>query len=342
MRYTLMVLGLSGVVSVAGCSGTGSPAVATHVLNSTQTVDGDVPALSTLATGAVSAVRTPPWPHSSTPLRQNVVSDARVDGGLKCPPDRIYVADFQASLIDVYPLHRPLRPKPCGYITQGVFGPSGISVGQDGTLYVSDYTFSLVTEYRRNSSKAFRKISVASKPQYAYGGADGTLYVSESYANQIEEFAPGAKTPTLTISVTYPWGVATDSANNLYVTSDICTSSTCVGHILEFPPGSTTGTDLGIMIGFEFGITIAKDNSIVVGDGGNVDVFPPGATTPIRSFAAVDPFQIALDQNERRLFVATDRPGTVGIYDFKTGALLETMTNFTEPDGVALDPPAPY
>ncbi|MBV9647936.1 MAG: hypothetical protein JO043_10770 [Candidatus Eremiobacteraeota bacterium] len=264
------------------------------------------------------------------------------DGELNCPPDRVYVADVQTSQIDVYPAHNPLRPKPCGYISQGVYGPSGISVGQDGTLYVSDYDFYAVTVYHRNSLRASRTILVPSKPQYAYGGADGTLYVSESYANQIQEFAPGSKKPTLTLSVTYPWGVATDSANNLYVTSDVCSGSKCVGHIIEFAPGSTTGTDLGIMIGFDFGITIAKDNSIVVTDGANVDVFPPGATTPSRSFPVVNPFQIAFDQHERRLFDATDRSGVVDIYDFKTGALIGTMSNFKEPDGVALDPPAPY
>jgi hypothetical protein len=59
-------------------------------------------------------------------------------------------------------------------------------------------------------------------------------------------------------------------------------------------------------------------------------------------FGAVDPFQIAFDQHEKRLFGATDRSATVGIYDFKTGAMLGTMTGFKEPDGVALDPPAPY
>jgi hypothetical protein len=318
MRYPLIVLGLSGVVAVnAACSGSGSPTVATQAGSSKQTAAGL---------------------FAPAPSGRDSLAPAPAEHGLKCPSDRVYVADYQTSAIDIYPAHNPLRPKPCGYITRDVFGPSGISVGQDGTLYVSDYLFSAVTVYPRNHLSPSLKLFVASKPQYAYGGADGTLYVSESYANQIEEFAPGTKTPERTISITYPWGVATDSNNNLYVTSDQSDG----GHIVEFAPGSTSGTDLGILIGFEFGITIAKDNSIVVSDNSNVDVFPPGATTPSRSFAAVEPFQIAFDQHEKQLFVATDHSATVGIYDFKTGALLGTMTGFREPDGVALDPPAPY
>ncbi len=252
MRFTSIALALSGAALVtAGCSTSGS---------------GTTPA------GAFggAAQKQPTWPHSASPLRHHrAVSN--VDLARACPAERLYIADYYNSDIAVFPLWKPPRATPCGYITRRVLGPSGISVGRDGSLYVSDFSFDAITVYRKNATSASRIIFTAGAPQFAYVGADGTIYSPESYSNQIEEFAPGSNKPVRTISITYPWGVATDSANNLYATSDIC-NPTCVGHVVKFPPRSTTGTDLGIAIGFTYTLVIGKDGSIFIGDGGNVDV----------------------------------------------------------------------
>ena len=264
MRYLFIAIGFSAAVfGTAACTATGSQSVPTPPVDPNQ------------ALGQMRAT----LPLSALQQQHRMVVSAGIDAR-SCPAGRVYVADYFNSSINVFPSGKPLRPKPCGHITQGILGPSGISVGQDGSLYVSDYEFSAVTEYPRGSLKPSRKIFTAGKPQYAYVGVDGTLYVSESYSNQVEEFAPGSKKPVRTISITYPWGVATDSANNLYVTSNVYTGSNYVGHIVEYPPGSTTGTDLGITIGFVLGMKLAKDDSIVVGDGGNVDVLPARCDHP--------------------------------------------------------------
>ncbi len=260
-----------------------------------------------------------------------------------CPDERLYVADFRNSDIEIYSADDGKPTTPCARITRGILGPSGISVDRNGTLYVSDYQFNYITEYKKDTFAPSLTLTTGGQPQYAKIGEDGTLYVSESYSNQVEEFAPGATSPTRTLSVTSPWGVITDSANNLYVVSDVNNGTGNVVHILKFKPGATTGKDLGIAVsGFAYGLAITKDCALIVGVGPTIEIFPRGATSPSRSFNTVLGFDLALNQSETYLYVASS--GTaVGVYNFNTGAVVETITKgLLEPDGVAFYPPAAH
>ncbi len=139
--------------------------------------------------------------------------------------------------------------------------------------------------------------------------------------------------------------MVTDKKSNLYVAYN---GSDGKGHVEKFKPGATTGKDLGITVGYAYDLKLTQKGDLVLGDAaaGVVDIYPLGKTTPSRSFPTVIPFSFALNEAETRLYVAPSIPGqgvAVSIYDFQIGAQLRAITNDTQsPDGVALDPPAPY
>jgi hypothetical protein len=265
-----------------------------------------------------------------------------------CPSKRVYVGNFGSgtvsSGIDVFPADWSVQPAPCAQIVRGVFTPSGISVDKNGTLYVSDFFFSAITEYPKDSLVPSATILLNHAPQFAYAGVDGTLYVPESFSNQVEIFPRGATMPNRTLSVPNPYGVATDSANNLYVISD--TPNISAGRVIKFAPGSSIGTDLGITLGGgTFSIVIASDNRLVVAQGTTIAVFAPGATVPSRSFPTpgVASFQIVLSSDEKQLFTVSDSSEKLAVYDFASGTQINSFgTGFRAPDGIAFSPRAPY
>jgi hypothetical protein len=318
-QIAIWVLGSSAFLLLAGCSGNGSQPIA------------------------------PPGSPAGSAAALHTASVAVAGKAItSCPDERVYVSNYYYSDIEIYPKNWITSPKPCATIVQDTLGPSGISVDKDGNLYVSNFCCHAISVFPRNARSPSRTLVTAGAPQYAFVGSDGTVYSSESFSNQVEEFAPGAKTATQTISINNPWGVATDSRNNLYVVSNVLANGTLTAHVVKFAPGATTGTDLGLDIsgpGYAFGIKIGRNDSIVVGEGnGHVDVFPAGATSPSRRFPTVSAFDITLSTLESKLYVASSiYNGGVAEYDFDTGAPLGTIvTGLVEPDGVAYDPPAPY
>ncbi len=261
-----------------------------------------------------------------------------------CPKARVYVANFGSNAVSVYP-QRGKSPAACGTITSGIYAPASVSVDAKGTLYVANYGNENVTEYLRNTDVPSVTFSVGLRPEYIFVGADGTVYISAYPENEVLAFAPGASMATLTIPIPSPFGMAMDKKNNLYVAYN---GSDGKGHVEKFKPGATTGKDLGITVGYAYDLKLTQKGALVLGDAaaGIVDIYPPGKKMPSRSFPTVTPFSFALNQVETRLYVAPSTPGqgiAVSIYDFQTGADVGAITSGTQsPDGVALDPAAPY
>lgn len=261
-----------------------------------------------------------------------------------CPEARVYVANFGSNAVTVYP-QRGKNPAPCATITNGIYTPASVAVDAKGTVYVANYGNATVTEYLRNTDVPNVTFNVGLRPEYIFVGADGTVYISAYPENEVLEFAPGATTSTLTISIPYPFGMVTDEKNNLYIA---CNGSDGKGHVEKFKPGATTGKDLGITVGYAYDLKLTQEGDLILGDAaaGVVSIYLPGKTTPSRSFATVTPFSFALNKAETRLYVAPSIPGqgvAVSIYDFQSGAQIRAITNDTQtPDGVALDPPTWY
>lgn len=258
---------------------------------------------------------------------------------ISCPRDRVYIADEGTKSIKIYP-ESVDNPSPCGTITNGIDTPGFIYVDTRGTLYVPNIGNNTVTEYPRNQTVPSVTLTGLADPERVFVGSDGTLYVSEPGPNEVLEFAPGAASPTRTISIPFPLGVATDNCNNLYVVYAPSFNS----FVMEFKPRATTGKELGIVNPGANDIKLTKNGDIVLGNqraNFSIDIYPPGKTKPSRSIAVpVQPQELAFNQSETLLYVATFSPG-VNVYDFQTGAQVGTFNKgLTGSIGVALDPPA--
>jgi DNA-binding beta-propeller fold protein YncE len=142
--------------------------------------------------------------------------------------------------------------------------------------------------------------------------------------------------------------VALDAQNDLYVA---CADSNAV---FKFPPGSTQGTNLGLVLNGEpHGMAFDSSGNLLVAvseapnSGSVVDVFAPGTTTPSKQIAGTfQPFMIALDKNRRHLYVADfgsgNHDGAVFEFAYPSGKLVNKYTQggASAAYGVAVNPPA--
>jgi hypothetical protein len=219
----------------------------------------------------------------------------------------LFVANTDNQTVTEYP---PGSTKPSKTYTKGFNGhlltnPLNVAVGNDGTLYLVNYTFvgngSEVLEYPRHSLNPSLRISIP-------GGAEG---------------------------------LALDHNNNLYVSYN----GQAGGQILKFAPHSTTGKDLGIVFGFAGGLAFDGKGNLVVCDqtAPAIYVFPPGATKPSKTITTGfrDPYHIAFGQHFHRLYVADSVGHDLPIYSYPAGTIVGTIHRQFTAYGVAVNPPAP-
>jgi hypothetical protein len=248
--------------------------------------------------------------------------------------------------VPVYPnsvLIYPQKGKnqaPIGQITDAVYAPNGLFVDKAGTLYVANFNIQTITEYPKGQVTHSKTLSAKPyNPQYVVVGLDGTVYVSVFPAGTVLEYANGSTTPTLTLSVTnggYAQGVAVDKNNYVYVPYDTGSGSHVALHVLQFPPGSTQGKDLGIDVKLGVSCSVAIDSlgNLLLGDQiqHNVYVFPPGATQPSHVIhlqvgsIGVSPYQIALNHANTHLYVADGGSAAVYEYTYPRGQLIDTIS----------------
>jgi hypothetical protein len=219
----------------------------------------------------------------------------------------LFVANTDNQTVTEYP---PGSTKPSKTYTKGFNGklltnPLNVAVGNDGTLYLVNYTFvgngSEVLEYPRHSLNPSLRISIP-------GGAEG---------------------------------LALDHKNNLYVSFN----GQAGGQILKFAPHSTTGKDLGITFGFAGGLAFDGKQNLLVCDqtAPAIYVFPPGATKPSKTITGgfADPYHIAFGQHFLRLYVADSAGHDVLIYSYPAGTIAAKIHRQFTAYGVAVNPPAP-
>lgn len=272
-------------------------------------------------------------------------SDARIKSTL-------FVANFEAMDVLLYPAGKN-NPPPSGTISQGLTNSYNLAVDRAGTLYVQGNN-NTITEFPKGSRKPSKVLNEPPAGPYKLGtgvcvavGTDGTVYATDLYGSELFEFAGGAKSPTTTIDISHPFGLALDSKNNLYVDYTYSPSG-YDARVMKFAPGQIKGSDLGIQVKLIGGLNVDSSDNLLVGDQGNevIDIFKPGATRPFRTIATAPnyPYQFAFDRSEGRLYLVSGHPA-VYVYDYATGKLLWTDTQGLSPsgsaDGVALSPAAP-
>jgi hypothetical protein len=133
--------------------------------------------------------------------------------------------------------------------------------------------------------------------------AAGTVYCANvSFPATITEYAAGQTSPSLTIDLQYNPAeyLAIDASNNLY-------ASTLNGTVLEFAPGSTSGTNLNLQIGYAGALEVDRKGNIVAvdEDASAIDFFPAGQTKPSKTISLYPdyPFALSLSKEEKSLYV---------------------------------------
>lgn len=256
----------------------------------------------------------------------------------------LFVSTGRQNLIQIYNANAPHQL--IGQITDGVSGPNGEAVDTAGNLYVANVNNATVVVYPPGATKPSLKYKKKlTNPLTPAVGNDGTLYVSNfnpDGSGEVLEYPPGQLKPNFTIPLSGgAVGLAVDAKSNVYVTEYGST-----GRIFKFKPHSKQGKDLGISLGFAGRLILDKSGDIIVCDQGGspsaVDVFPPGATKPSKQIKGpfTDPFALALDKGERRLFVADGAGDSVYVYSYPKLRPIATISRSATSYGLAINPPA--
>jgi hypothetical protein len=262
----------------------------------------------------------------------------------KAATQLFYVADQTQQAVYIFP-QKGTNPPPIGKITNGILGPDGLFVDKANKLYVCNFGGGTVTVYKKGSLTPSLTLTGAGSAIDVVVGVEGTVYVSNwdsGSRGTLLEYPKGHTTPSKTINIGGgPEGLALDSLNNLYVAyNDISAND---GEVLKFKAGSTTGTNLGIHVGYAGGETIDSHNNLVLDDQNvpGVDIFPPGAThysKQIKGFQLA--FDIALNHADNRLYVTQPQnPAAVFQVTYPQGVLVHTINNTIQSAyGVAASP----
>jgi 6-phosphogluconolactonase (cycloisomerase 2 family) len=276
-----------------------------------------------------AGVRTPGW----------LSPQAKAGKGL------LYVADQFNQRVAIFSQAKSQDPQLLGQITDGISAPDGLAVDSKGKLYVCNFGNGTVTEYAKGKTKASTTLTQAGSPKYVSVGTDGTVYVSNfngSSNGQLLEYPKGSKTPKTQISfASFPAGSVVDNDNNLYVAYNDDTSGDI--QVLEFAPGSTQGTNLGIHVAFGYAGAMTMDNSgdllIVNQENSAVSAFPPGATQPSKTFRFSAAYGVTLNKAANRLFVSQPFVPSVSELTYPKGMASQTYTDeLSAAFGVAASP----
>jgi hypothetical protein len=303
------------------------------------------------ATGSNPAVSSAPASHGGALIRAGRWTPAggasATRAGWMSPDAKkgknlLYVADQSAGAIEIYK-QKGSNQQPVGAITQGVSGPDGLFVDPHGKLYVCNFGNGTVTVYPPAKTTPSETLTGAGSPIDVVAAANGTVYVANFNSGTdgtVLEYPKGETTPSKTIvtfgSGSFPEGLALDSANHLYVAYN-----STDGEVLEFGPGSPSGKNLGIHVGYVGGLTIDHSNDLLLDDQNlpGVDVFPPGSTTPsqqIKGFPLA--FDVALNHKNTRLWVTAPFKPAVYEVSYPAGTIVDTITSLESAFGVATSP----
>ncbi|MGB8966363.1 MAG: hypothetical protein WCB99_12040 [Candidatus Cybelea sp.] len=255
----------------------------------------------------------------------------------------LYVADQSAGAIEIYK-QKGSNQQPIGEITQSVSEPDGLFVDSRHKLYVCNFGNGTVTVYPAGSKSPSETLTGAGSPIDVVVAKNGTVYVANfnsGTAGTVLEYPKGQTAPSKTLvtfgTASFPEGLAIDSAKNLYVAFN-----TNDGEVLEFGPGSPSGKNLGIHVGYVGGLTIDRNNDLLLDDQNlpGVDVFPPGSHTPseqIKGFKLA--FDVALNHTNTKLWITdTFSPPSVNEVSYPSGTIVDTINSLESAFGVATSP----
>jgi DNA-binding beta-propeller fold protein YncE len=254
---------------------------------------------------------------ASTPLPSGAVSHrasrALPRNALSGQP-LLYVGDDGNGSVDIFPLTGPNK-KQIGSISNGMRAPWGLSVDANGSLYVANSGNGTVTVYPYGSSSPSMTYSKGvHEPLYALADSAGHVFVCGRDAGThnkglVFEYNVGTNVPIAHARLgSEDDGMAEDASGNLYVAFRHTGPHSSIA---EFGPGLSNKRLLGMTINQPQGLLVDSGGNIVVAESAsdNIEVFPPGATTPslTLSFSAgANLAELAMQNSETTLWVSTE------------------------------------
>ncbi|MGA2759812.1 MAG: hypothetical protein ABSF08_05785 [Candidatus Cybelea sp.] len=213
----------------------------------------------------------------------------------------IYWGNYDSNTITVYSA-KGVNGKEKGSITTGLSEPERLFVDTKGNVYATNLGNDTITAYKPGATSPFLTISDGVvTPTGLTVDAAGTVYCANVGNDTITVYPRGKTAPSLTITVSEgsPEYLATDKSDNLYAS---------VGtEVLEFPKGSSSGTDLGLDVTSPNGLEVDKSGNIIVADAETtIDYFPAGKTEPSKQIPAQYAFGLSLSKNEKELYVSIE------------------------------------
>jgi hypothetical protein len=196
------------------------------------------------------------------------------------------------SAVDIFPLTGP-NQKQIGSITYGVQGPWGLSVDSNKSLYVANASVGYprggtdtVTVYPYGSISPSMTYSPFAAALYALADSAGHVFVSgwnQHHQGHVIEFNAGRNRVIANRRLgSETDGMAEDGQGNLYVAYR-AGGKFRTGSIAEFSgPHLTNMRLLGMTTSQPQGLLVDSAGNVVVVESAadQIEVFPPGATTP--------------------------------------------------------------
>jgi DNA-binding beta-propeller fold protein YncE len=233
-------------------------------------------------------------------------------------------------------------------ITHGVHGSDGLWVDKHGNLYVSNINAKSVTEYLRGGRVPICRYSDhLIDPIDVTTDDEGNVYVvdfNDFRTTGYIDVYPQCHNKTIArhAIVTGPEGVAVSAAGDVFVAY----YNGAFGGFEEFLKGKAKPKLLKASITKPGGIVLDRKGNLIADDqAGSIDIIaPPYANPKLLVGGLYDPFRLALNKDETRLFSADSGSASVTIYSYPDADLLETISggSITIVEGVAISPDAVF
>ncbi len=191
--------------------------------------------------------------------------------------------------------------------SSAIESPTGVALGADGYLYVTDYAAGTLSRMPLTDGSAVEV--VASQLSYPTGidfGSDGNLYLAEAGADRIVSFEEGQGAGTVVTSgLSFPWGVAAAGEASSLLPQTVAFTSTApapaaIGGTYE--PTATGGASGNPVV---FSVDPATTNSACTVNAGVV-TFAHAGTCVVAADQAGDAVHAAAETVTQSITVAKD------------------------------------
>ncbi|MBV9332899.1 MAG: hypothetical protein JO146_02745 [Candidatus Eremiobacteraeota bacterium] len=242
--------------------------------------------------------------------------------------------------------------KDLGFIYEGIGLPNGNWVDDEGNFFQTNTAGADVAEYGRNQTSPKFTYTGFADPVVVTSDTNGDVFVGDDNFGKngsVTQFRDGHNTPVQSCSLPGGLeGVAVDSNSDVFVAYDTSSSQ---GQLARFAGGlaGCKASALSVTLGAPGGLVLDRHHNLIVADQTNhvVDVIAPPYSEVGKSFHLnlFQPYRLALNRKENRLFVCEAPHQYVDVLEYPSGKLLIALSQrygFSGPRGVTDEPNAVF